>query len=1093
MRFITLLFVFLFLKAGFSQPIIFDKITRKEGLPENDILCMEQDYYGHLWFGGLNGLTMYNGYSFQSWRYNPDDSNSLPNNHIHFITSTQEHSLILGYITLGFYRFDYPKGLFLPLDKNQKRKLHKKWLSVYCAKSGIVYVGSSEGLEYYDKIHQKLIPINLGINESIFLSSIIEDAQGCLWFVCNSRKIGKYDPVTGKTETITYSNNPKGLMNIGGKVALDPQGYIWIGTEYEGLYIFNKKTKSINHLSTANNKLQSDMVLCLGRDRQSRMWVGTDNGGLYCFNQAEEAPSHFLVNAKDPNSISSNTVYAINQIEPDLMLFGTFNGGLNMINGYRHKFNTISDKGEPGKVLNHGSVLDICATSNGKIWIGTDGGGLNLYDPKNQTFTYFSKENHKMPHSSVARSVYVDSKSRIWSGSYAGGAAVFDSTFRHLKTFSLESKDRINSDHAWCITEDLKHQIWIGTLNNGIERISKDLSRIDHFCYDEVDHSGLRTTRVEQMLVDKKGTLWVLAETLHYFDSISNKFQEYKYPGVKLPGSLFDICLDNSGNIWIGGGELTFCKIPYNKKEKPVLYPSSTGWLGSAVMSIQTDDEDNVWLATDVGISCLKREKSAEHFLNFDLHDGVMPGQFNKGSKWKDENGILYFGGTDGFNRFHPSQIILNEHLPKVSISDIRIYNEPLSTIPGYKKKRAVFWNDSTLTFDHNINMISIEFAALDFVLPEKNRFSYILEGFDRHWSFSRPGSHMTTYTNLDPGKYIFKVKGANNDGKWNTEISKLYIEILPPWWKTWWFRSLMLLAIAGTILGIFYWRTRLIRQRNLELKSEVEAQTYALRNINSELAGLYSNLTESIQAAEVIQGGILPEQEVLEEYFGNIKVLFKPKDLVSGDFYWCAKIGSRRFIAAIDCTGHGVAGAFMTFIAYETLNQIVRENPLSEAGEIVTFLNQEILNSLNRYREGKINAGMDVALCIWNKDAGTMQYAGANNPLYIVRDSKVQIYKPDRQGVGGRQIKPNYSFHTQHIQLNKMDQIYLFSDGFADQIGGPEGNAKYMYPRFRETLCVLQNLPLQDRMNCLQKSFEDWMGKNEQLDDVLIIGLEIF
>lgn len=620
-------------------------------------------------------------------------------------------------------------------------------------------MGSTDGLEYYDKATERLVQINLGIHEPLFVSSIQEDEEGCLWFYCNSNKVGKYNPQTGGSEFISFSTNTKSLMNVGGRLSFDPRGYLWIGSEYEGLFVYNLKTKKSRRFSIANKKFQSDIILCLSEDRQKGMWVGTDNGGVYHFKSPEDDyPTHYLMDINNENSISSNTVYEILQIEPNLTLFGTFAGGLDIINSYRHKFASVTDRGEKGKVLSQRSVLNFYKAAHGKLWIGTDGVGLNLFDPATKTYTYYSKENKKMPHSSVAKSVFVDSKSRILSGSYAGGVAVFDS----------------------------------------------------------------------------------------------------------------------------------------------------------------------------------------------------------------------------------------------------------------------------------------------------------------------------------------------NNDGVWNEEYSQLFLIIRSPWWQTWWFRTISLSSLAAVILLVFYWRTHLIRKRNIELKMEVEAQTNTLRGINTELANLYAEFTESIQAAQVIQSGILPEQELLEEYFGSIKVFYKPKDVVSGDFYWCAKVGTKRLLAVIDCTGHGVAGAFMTFIAYETLNQIVRENTWKDAGQIITLLNKEILASLNRYKRGKINAGMDVSLCILEENSSQVQYAGANNPLYIVRQGNLHIYKGDKQGVGGKQKTPNFQFVTQRVNLEKGDQLYLFSDGFADQLGGLDGNTKYMYPRFRETLQLLEGFAITKRFIQLEDHFEQWRNGTEQLDDVLVIGFEI-
>ena len=1091
-------------KVGFSQATIFDKIGKKDGLPDNNVFSMVEDEYGHLWFGTSNGLALYNGYSFRTWRHEQQDSTSLPDNMVQILLATTHHELLVGYIDLGMFRFDYQRELFVPLDSKQKNPT-KKWLAGHYSKKRVIWVGSSEGLEYYDSSSSTLKKVDLKIDGNFYVSSIEEDPYGCLWLFCSSNTIAKYNPQTGKTETFSYSDSKKSLSYRGGRVLYDPSGYIWVGTEQDGLYRIRLRDSVITHFSTANKMLRSDNILCLFKDLKNGIMVGTDNGGLYHFlSSSEETPVCYLTDVNSDDAISSNTVYSVIEVEPELMLIGTFAGGLDILNDYRHKFLTKCDKGGDGKCLSHKSVLSFYEEKNGKIWIGTDGGGLDLYDPKTDSYAYYTKENKKMPHSNVAKSLLVDSKSRVWVGSYAGGVAVFDSQMKPIKVYDMEHS--INSNHIWRIMEDKDHYIWLATLNNGVERISPDLSKVDHYNFHTPGKSGLKSASITTIILDRKGKIWAVSESLHYFDPVLNRFVEYAFPGVDLPANARDLCVDKKGNLWVGTSDAAFFRVPYDDSKKPEIYPNSLGWFGNAIMSIQDDEDGNIWMATDVGISYFKYNTPNPSFLNFDMHDGVQTGQFNSGAKLRDSQGFIYFGGSEGYHRFRPKEIKLNYHLPKVSISEVRIFNQPLSELPKFNKRRAVFWNDSVVTFNYQDKMISLEFAGLDFVLPEKNRFAYILEGFDHNWNYSRSGIHIATYTNLDPGKYTFKVKAANNDGQWNDECSKLYIVILPPWWKTWWFRLLMGTSVVGALLGFYFWRTSSIRKRNIELHREVAAQTNELRQINEELMltseevtrqnneifVLYNDLTESIQAAQVIQNAILPGKELLEEYFGRIEIFYKPKDVVSGDFYWCAKSGNRHLIAIVDCTGHGVAGAFMTFIGYETLNQIVRENADVQAGQVLSLLNKEIITSLNRYQSGIINAGMDVALCIIDEESNTLQFAGANNPLYIVRDQEVIIHKGDKQGVGGKQKHENYPFQTSVVKLEKGDQLYLFSDGYADQIGGENGTEKYMYPRFRQTLLDMRNLEIKKRISHLEEEFESWRNGYEQLDDVLVIAVEI-
>ena len=267
--------------------------------------------------------------------------------------------------------------------------------------------------------------------------------------------------------------------------------------------------------------------------------------------------------------------------------------------------------------------------------------------------------------------------------------------------------------------------------------------------------------------------------------------------------------------------------------------------------------------------------------------------------------------------------------------------------------------------------------------------------------------------------------------------------------------------------------------------KTEVERQ-------KEEITTLYTDVSDNISAAKVIQNTILPTSEVIRKEIPEAFVFYHPRDVVSGDFYWCHKDGNRFIIAAVDCTGHGVAGAFMTFIGYKILNQVTRDNQGISAGQILTLLNKELIDSLNQYQTGKTNAGMDISLCIFEDGKNTVEFAGANNPLYVLRNGEILQTKADKQGIGGKQRVVNFQFVNHIVDIQKGDKIFLFSDGYACQIGGPSGNEKFMFNRFRDLLVKISVLPLENREAELESTFQTWRGEYEQLDDLLVIGLTV-
>jgi serine phosphatase RsbU (regulator of sigma subunit) len=260
------------------------------------------------------------------------------------------------------------------------------------------------------------------------------------------------------------------------------------------------------------------------------------------------------------------------------------------------------------------------------------------------------------------------------------------------------------------------------------------------------------------------------------------------------------------------------------------------------------------------------------------------------------------------------------------------------------------------------------------------------------------------------------------------------------------------------------------------------------------QISYLYSEIKESIEAAKNIQNAILPDKSFIKEHVSDCAILNKPKDIVSGDFYYCCENGSKFIVAVADCTGHGIPAAFLTFMAYEILNKLVRQENITSASEILNRLNQDVLKALNQYGNRNVNSGLDISICVLNKEKNELEYAGANSPIYVISGTTNELtqYKADRQGIGGRQKSDNYSFKSTNIKYAKGDSIFLFSDGYAGQIGGKTKSEKYMYHKFRHLLCKIaaENADIQE--DSLNTEIEEWKGAVEQLDDILILGLKI-
>ncbi len=402
------------------------------------------------------------------------------------------------------------------------------------------------------------------------------------------------------------------------------------------------------------------------------------------------------------------------------------------------------------------------------------------------------------------------------------------------------------------------------------------------------------------------------------------------------------------------------------------------------------------------------------------------------------------------------------------------------------------------LELPYNQNQLTFNYVGINFKSQNKILYRYQLEGLEETWT---PLTNKTdaVYGNLPPGNFTLKVKAINKDGVWSDTMSYSFV-INPPWWQTWWFR---IFAAAGIILGsigFFRYRTAALRKRQKELEDTVRERTAEVVEQKEIIEEKNKEVTDSINYAKRIQLSILPPQDEMQEALKDYFVLYKPKDIVSGDFYWMTKVqvaedkGGRHVVvfAAVDCTGHGVPGALMSIIANTLLNQTTKNAEINSPGEALTFLNNELPKNLKAQQKGEIiRDGMDMVMCSIDFGKNKLEFAGANNALYIISEGKLEEVKGDKQAISGStdDIKKPYTNHKK--QLQKGDVVYLFTDGYADQFGGPKGK-KFKYKQLEDLLLAICHLPMSEQKEALDKKFEEWRGTLEQVDDVTVIGVRL-
>jgi serine phosphatase RsbU (regulator of sigma subunit) len=419
----------------------------------------------------------------------------------------------------------------------------------------------------------------------------------------------------------------------------------------------------------------------------------------------------------------------------------------------------------------------------------------------------------------------------------------------------------------------------------------------------------------------------------------------------------------------------------------------------------------------------------------------------------------------------------------------------PITSITNFKVNLKDRKLEKNLRLNYTENSILFDFHGICLTNPTKVKYKVMLEGADMDW---QPITNRTfaNYPALSHGEYTFKVLAANNEGVWNEEPTSFSFYIKPPFWKTWWFYSLLVIAIISGIVVYIRIREKRLKMEKAILEQKVKQRTQLIREQNKELNVKNKNITDSINYARRIQRAMMPDQKLIENLGKSSFVFYRPKDIVSGDFFWYSEKDNYKIVVAADCTGHGVPGAFMSMISISALNSIVNEKGITEPGKILDSLRSQIIKDLKQSsgtEETQTKDGLDISLMVIDEENQKISFSGAYNSLYIIKNNAESFedlseVKADRMPIG-LSAKMDQNFTTHHLNIDTGDRFYIGTDGYIDQFGGPKGK-KFMSKRFKKLIFNLDRENSDNSIQELDSEFAKWKGKEEQIDDVLVIGI---
>ncbi|NPA68572.1 MAG: SpoIIE family protein phosphatase, partial [Chlorobi bacterium] len=477
---------------------------------------------------------------------------------------------------------------------------------------------------------------------------------------------------------------------------------------------------------------------------------------------------------------------------------------------------------------------------------------------------------------------------------------------------------------------------------------------------------------------------------------------------------------------------------------------------------------------------------------NYTKSEGFLGVETDLNGVFEDRYGNIWFGTVNGIIKYNPLAEKKNLVKPAVYIKNIRLFFKDFD-----KKLYSDSVDDNNmplnLVLPWNKNHITFDFIGLCYSNPEKVRYKYRLKGQNNEWS-PPAADRKAVFTNIAPGKYTFEVTASNDDGLWADTPAVFTFTIEPPIWGRLWFKIGGAVLLFVLILILAEYRNRALKNAKNKLEKTVEERTSELKLQKEQLQKNNIRITDSINYAGKIQKALMPSHKFFRKRFPESFVVYKPKDIVSGDFYWAKEIrrgyDSYTVIVAADSTGHGIPGALVSMLGMSLLNEIVRKEEIKTANSILEELRKELKSSLNQKNDsGDRTEGIDMAVIMINDKTREMQYSGANSPLYVIRNGELILFEPTVNPVGV--FLKELPFKNHLFQLMPGDMLYLFSDGFEDQFNGKTGE-KFKLKRFRELLLKIYKKSCIRQKQILEKIFEDWKGDCEQIDDVLILGLRI-
>jgi ligand-binding sensor domain-containing protein/serine phosphatase RsbU (regulator of sigma subunit) len=1009
------------------------------------VYTIVQSNDGFLWVGTANGLSRFDGYSFFPVQY-PDSASGR-----------------------------YPtKSL---KDKN-----------------GVLWFGCSDGSVWYEK-GNKLIAVALSNSKSI--SELLEGPEGLIYVIPQARAIYSINPQ--KPEDIhkyPISSEPalySGSFTSSGKLLIGTQENLLVckiekdsvaiikvingsdsygitsihstadksrfivGTDGNGFFQLKISDKGGELIRLPDSeKFNSLNIQSITEDSEKSFWVSTTGSGVVQFELTENFERMKSAKLYDVNSgLNGNNVKTVYQDFEGNYWFGLYGEGISMLTSYAITYYS------PGKSSQENNILFVKNFENNYL-LGTPT-GFHLFNSLTGKSLSFTDLSNQVGHAEI-KSYFLDHDNNLWIGTNGNGLFVRNSKGSVRKFY--RSGDT-GADDIKDIQIDNKN-IWLAT-TNGVIILDKAGNTRKKFDID----NGLPHNSINKILLTDEGGAYIGTETdkLYKIDSDFHISTGNSVMTGSTRNRILSFSKSGDGAIWVateGNGIFKFLG------DSVSVISRSNDLMSNYCYSILSDADNDIWVGHNKGFSKFNSTTGTVRILGSDF---AKIGVCNASGMFESDDKKIFIGTTEGLIIYDRIKERKNEIAPFNNINTIEINDVPYPYQPSFVLPYMKY-------------KIKIYYSGINFSSPDKVYYSSFLDNFDLDWS-KMTTSREVLYS-LSDGKYNFSLISINQDGLSQGVPVSFSILIKKPFYRTWWFILCCMAALTGIILLIIRERDKSQKKIQEYLENELDARTSVVMKQKGEIELQNIEITDSINYAKRIQSSILPDISKLKDTFKDAFILFHPRDIVSGDFYWFDKLEEDKFIlVCADSTGHGVPGAFMSMIGSTLLQDIVTRKHISKPSEILSLLDKQIFSTLNQNVElGVSNDGMDMVVCEFSISTRHIRFASAMRPVILVLDGEPFYIKGNRSSVGGESVVEKY-FDDQEYYLKEGDTIYLFSDGLPDQFGGTDGK-KLKIARLKRLIEQISKLPMEEQKEAMTKFYFDWKGEYDQVDDVLLMGVRV-